>query len=128
MTGLAFRALTVIAAAIAAAISWGIRIFLGAIAVVLVVIIGAGVAGQLRRERRRMADSIAAAGDDALALICDPCNGKPGTCTCASKAECSHPLCGAADTGVSDLEFSRELRALLDREGGRDGDHRTDPH
>ena len=96
------RALTVLAAVAAAAIGWGIRIFLGAIAAFLVIIIGVGVAGQIRRARR-----------------CDPCNGTPGICTCTSKARCPHPLCGAADTRVSNEQFSRELRALLDREGGQ---------
>ena len=99
---LAVRALTALAAVAAAAIGWGIRIFLGAIAAFLVIIIGVGVAGQMRRARR-----------------CDPCNGRPGKCRCKSKARCPHPLCGAADTRVSNEQFSRELRALLDREGGR---------
>ena len=96
------RALTAFAAVAVAAIGWGIRIFLGAIAASLVIIIGFGIAGHMRRARR-----------------CDPCNGMPGICTCTSKARCPHPLCGAADTGVSNEQFSRELRALLDGEGGK---------
>lgn len=72
-----------------------------------------------RRARQRIGASIAAVGGGVLALICDPCNGRPGKCICTSKQLCTHPLCGAEDTGISDIQFSRELRALLDREGGR---------
>lgn len=56
------------------------------------------------------------ARDDAqaLAMICDPCHGRPGRCACAEK--CENALCGADDT-VTDGEFSRELRQMLDGEG-----------
>ena len=65
----------------------------------------------------RIGQSVAALDhSDVLAITCDPCNGKPGRCTCPAK--CSHPLCGAADTGISDESFSRELRQLLDSDGG----------
>jgi hypothetical protein len=97
---LLFGALITLAAVTAAVIKWGIRIFLGASATALLVLISAGIAWQVRRARR-----------------CGPCRGKPGICTCKSKARCSHPLCGAADTGV--MTIDDEYRALLDREGGR---------
>jgi len=84
-------------------------------AVALAVIIAWRAALGVRDWLRRAGRDI----DQAIANVCDPCNGKPGTCTCTSKAGCSHPLCGAADTGVSNADFSRELRALLDKEGGR---------
>jgi hypothetical protein len=87
---------------LAAAISWGIRIYLGLTAVTVMALIAVPVAGHLRRLWR-----------------CDPCHGRPGICTCKSKARCRHPLCGAADTGVSNADFSRELRALLDKDGGQ---------
>jgi uncharacterized protein (DUF58 family) len=55
--------------------------------------------------------------DTAVAMTCEPCNGKAGRCTCSSK--CSHWLCGAADTGVSGPDFHRQLTEMLDREAGR---------
>jgi hypothetical protein len=36
--------------------------------------------------------------DDALAIVCNPCSGGSGRCTCAGK--CGNWLCGAADTGI----------------------------
>jgi hypothetical protein len=54
-----------------------------------------------------------------LAYICDPCHGQPGRCICDRK--CAHPLCGAADTTVSDDQFRRELAELLKQDGGGDG-------
>jgi hypothetical protein len=116
------------------AFTWGgIGIVIAVAAVAVIALIVDGVRSAVRGWRRagrviddaiadanaRTAASIAAAGSEVLALICDPCNGRPGKCICTSKELCSHPLCGAADTGVSDIQFSRELRALLDKEGGR---------
>lgn len=54
----------------------------------------------------------------ALAVICDPCHGRPGLCTCTSKAACGYGLCGAPDT-ITDGEFSRQVREMLDGEGGQ---------
>lgn len=39
------------------------------------------------------------AGDDALAVTCDPCNGRGGT-WCKCPAKCASPACGAEDTGI----------------------------
>jgi hypothetical protein len=91
-------------AAIVIVIAWGVVLALAAIALAVGVVIAFGAAGHLRRRWR-----------------CDPCHGTPGKCTCKTKARCPHPLCGAADTRVSSEQFSRELRALLDREGGGRG-------
>lgn len=57
--------------------------------------------------------------DSAIAMVCRPCNGEPGTCTCPSKSDCPNPLCGAADTTVSDTGFHAELFAMLDKETPR---------
>jgi hypothetical protein len=34
----------------------------------------------------------------SAALVCLPCTGRPGKCSCPSKADCPNPACGAADT------------------------------
>ena len=67
-----------------------------ALAMVAVAVVVAGV--RAARPHRRIAASIAAVGDDALALICEPCNGGSGKCRCASK--CGDWLCAADDTGI----------------------------
>jgi hypothetical protein len=110
------------------AFTWGGIGIIIAVAAAAVICLAAdaavSTARTVRRRRdagRRIGASVAAAGGGVLALICDPCNGRPGKCICTSKQLCSHPLCGAEDTGVSDIQFSRELRALLDREGGGRG-------
>ena len=59
-----------------------------------------------RRARQVIEDT--RAFDDAIAVICDPCHGHPGMCRCKSK--CTHPLCGAADTGT--LYSARDARWL----------------
>lgn len=58
-----------------------------------------------------------AIGDGTPAVVCDPCNGRPGTwCRCASKEACPSPLCGAADTGVRG--WSADELAYLNGETG----------
>lgn len=55
------------------------------------------------RQFRRIVDEEAprpAVVDDALAIVCGPCNGKSGKCTCASK--CRDWLCGADDTAIGE--------------------------
>ena len=61
------------------------------LAVALVAVAVAVAAVRAARQRLRIAASIAAVGDDALALICEPCNGGSGKCRCASK--CGDWLC-----------------------------------
>ena len=37
---------------------------------------------------------------ESAALVCLPCAGRPGICTCQSKQDCLSPVCGAADTVI----------------------------
>jgi len=55
--------------------------------------------------------------DDALEVICDPCHGRPGRCTCVSKADCDWELCGAPDTRPIDIDA--EIDAWFGEGGGR---------
>jgi hypothetical protein len=82
---------------------------------VLFIGIFAGIVWVIVRWLPRKWREASAVIDDATTVVCDPCHGRPGRCTCTVK--CRHPQCGAGDTAVSDREFSRELRQLLDAEG-----------
>lgn len=77
-----------------------------------------GVAVFIGRRLKRWAEARDAREHDArvLAIVCEPCTGGSGRCTCSSK--CGHWLCGAADTGV--MTIDDEYRALLRKETGRD--------
>lgn len=57
------------------------------------------------------------AADDALTVLCDPCHGRPGKCTCASKADCGWELCGAPDTRPIDI--TAEIDAWFGEGGQR---------
>ena len=59
------------------------------------------------------------AADDVLTIICDPCHGRPGKCTCVSKADCGRELCGAPDTRPIDI--TAEIDAWFGGEGGGHG-------
>jgi hypothetical protein len=50
---------------------------------------------RIRDELRQVAAEI----DQALTLICDPCHGRAGRCSCPRK--CGSPRCGAPDTVIS---------------------------
>jgi hypothetical protein len=107
-------------------VTWTARALMAAIAVAWGVIGARTVREKWRRAgrvideavenvNRRIAASIAA--DEARALMCDPCHGKAGRCTCTGK--CSNWLCGADDTGIDRAEFDRELAEWLRGDGGR---------
>ena len=68
--------------------------------------------GELHDEasRRRLAASIARIDhSDALAIVCPPCNGQPGRCTCAGL--CGHPGCIGDHTTLGDI--GPQLQAML---------------
>ncbi len=81
--------------------------------VFLAILIGSGCAGlgYLLRVVEEGWNRAAGTADEAVTLVCKPCTGTPGKCTCISKSGCTHPLCGAADTGVDDI--TAELNKLL---------------
>lgn len=66
----------------------------------------------------RMAASIAALDhSDVLAIVCPPCNGQPGRCTCAGL--CGHPACVGDHTVLHDM--ARELEAMLAADSDKPG-------
>jgi hypothetical protein len=96
-----------------AAITWAGRVIAGTFAIAA----AAWVAVAWRSEGRRV-DRLTdlsrhePADDLALTLTCKPCHGEPGHCQCPVK--CGNPVCGAADTGVSQLSEDdvRWLRSI----------------
>lgn len=75
-------------------------------------LVAVAVAVAVVRRFRRPGQDI----DQAVALMCDPCHGKPGRCTCTSR--CGHLDCIGDHTSFSRIEV-RELEEMLAREDRR---------
>ena len=74
----------------------------------------AAVCAVTARERLRRAGRDI---DQAIANVCQPCNGEAGRCICPGK--CGNWLCGADDTGTDRAAFDRELAEWLRQDKGQ---------